>query len=108
MNTEIRKASENDIETILDFMKSYYEFDKLDYDRIKLRATLHEFISSNSGSVFIIQTTGKPIGYFCLAFGYSLELHGKDCFLDEIYISEEFRLVWTPINRTFLETVKHT
>jgi pimeloyl-ACP methyl ester carboxylesterase/ribosomal protein S18 acetylase RimI-like enzyme len=91
MKTEIREAAENDIEPILDFMKSYYEFDHLDYSREKLRATLQEFINSSSGSLFIIHSTGKPIGYFCLAFGYSLELHGKDCFLDEIFISQEYR-----------------
>lgn len=91
MKTEIREATENDIETILDFMKSYYEFDSLDYDREKLRATIYDFFSIGAGSLFIIQSNDKPIGYFCLVFGYSLELHGKDCILDEIYISEEYR-----------------
>jgi len=91
MRTEIREVEENDMDTILDLMRSYYEFDKLDYSREKLKATLQEFISSSYGSLFIIESSGNPIGYFCLAIGYSLELHGKDCFLDEIYISEEYR-----------------
>jgi len=92
MKTIIREAAEDDIDTILDFMKGYYEFDNLHYNRKKLRATLQEFISCRSyGSLFLIQSIDKPIGYFCLAFGYSLELNGKDCFLDEIYISLEYR-----------------
>jgi len=91
MKIEIREAAENDINTILDFMKSYYEFDNLDYSREMLRSTLQEFISSSYGSLFVIQSIDKPIGYFCLAFGYSLELHGKDCFLDELFISQEYR-----------------
>lgn len=51
MKTEIREAAENDIETILDFMKSYYEFDSLDYDRGKLRATIYDFFSIGAGSL---------------------------------------------------------
>lgn len=91
MKIIIREANGNDTDTILDFMKSYYEFDNLDYSRERSGSTLQEFLNSNFGSLFVIQLSGKPIGYFCLAFGYSLELHGKDCFLDEIYLAQEYR-----------------
>jgi len=91
MRTEIRAANEKDIETILDLMKGYYQYDNLDYSKERSRATLHEFINSNSGSLFVIELSGKPIGYFCLSYGYSLELHGKDCFLDEIYLLPYYR-----------------
>jgi len=91
MKTEIRKATVEDVQTILGFMKSFYEYDGLNYDKEKSEATLHEFIKSKAGSLFVTESSGKPVGYFCLAYGYSLELHGKDCFLDEIFIIPEYR-----------------
>ena len=91
MKIEIREFCGKDIDILLDLMKDYYEFDRLDFNREKSKATLHDFMNSNSGLLFVIESSDKAIGYFCLAFGYSLELHGKDCFLDEIYISDDFR-----------------
>ncbi len=91
MKTVISEATKENIETILNFMEGYYQFDSLDYNREKASKTLGEFIGSTMGSLFIIYSDDKPVGYFCLAYGYSLELHGRDCFLDELYLEEEYR-----------------
>ncbi len=30
-------------------------------------------------------------GYCCLTLGYTLEFHGRDCFIDELYIKPPFQ-----------------
>jgi ribosomal protein S18 acetylase RimI-like enzyme len=38
-----------------------------------------------------IEVAGAVAGYAVLAFGFSLEFHGRDAFLDELYVRESFR-----------------
>lgn len=92
MNIIIRPAGKTDIEIILDFMADYYRIEEVNYEPDNSRITLEDFINnSQSGSLFIIQSSNDVIGYFCIAFSYTLQYYGKDCFLDEIYIKPEFR-----------------
>jgi len=39
----------------------------------------------------IVRRDGKPVGYVVLCFGYSLEWLGRDAFIDEFYLREEYR-----------------
>jgi ribosomal protein S18 acetylase RimI-like enzyme len=92
MDVVIRKALLTDIELILGFMKDYYKLEGKSFIRTKSQLTLQEFITNDSwGALFIIEYHGKPIGYFCLAFSYTLENYGRDCFLDEIFIESKYR-----------------
>ncbi len=38
------------------------------------------------GCVFMAEQAGRPIGYTVVGFGYSLEFHGRDAFVDELYV----------------------
>lgn len=88
----IRPANLNDRDIILDFMADYYEIDNLEYDRDLSRVTLKNLIENDQlGLLYLIQSPPEVVGYFCVAFSYTLQYHGKDCFLDEIYIKPGFR-----------------
>ena len=39
--------------------------------------------------VFLDEET--PVGYIVLTFGYSFEYHGRDSFIDELYIEPQYR-----------------
>jgi ribosomal protein S18 acetylase RimI-like enzyme len=91
MNTQIRSAKESDLNTVLEFMNEYYEIEGIEFSKIKSYNTLLEFLESSSGKLFMIEISNRPIGYFCLAFSYTLEIYGKDCFLDEIFIESKSR-----------------
>ena len=92
MELDIRPARMDNIETILDFMIDYYEIEGVEFDGVKSKGTLEDFITDGTfGSLCIIHKSNEPIGYFCLAFNFTLENYGKDCFLDEIYIKPNFR-----------------
>ena len=41
--------------------------------------------------LWMILADDIPIGYCCMAFSYTLENYGRDCFLDELYIMPSYR-----------------
>lgn len=43
------------------------------------------------GCVMVAEDSGHALGYTVLGFGYSLEFHGRDAFVDELYVAETAR-----------------
>jgi ribosomal protein S18 acetylase RimI-like enzyme len=85
-------AAHADIETLLQFMREYYEFDHLPFDAHIARPALEKLLSDNSlGRVWLIHLRGEAIGYIVLTLGYSLEYGGRDAFIDEVYIRANHR-----------------
>src|SRR5579864_6768651 len=89
---QFRVAEESDAELLLDFMQAYYLFDGHGYDREKARAALIALLQNpNLGCAWLILDGDSPVGYAVLCFGYSLEWLGRDAFIDEFYLREEYR-----------------
>ncbi len=92
MTIDCRTVTTEDTGLILDFIRDYYKMEGIHFDRQKSGEAVENLIAhENIGRIWIIEAGKKPVGYFCLAFSYTLEHHGKDCFLDEMYIKPEFR-----------------
>jgi len=92
MKTTFKIAERADIETLLEFMCGYYEFDHLPFDEQVARAALTKFVGDESlGRIWLIAYEGKAVGYLVLTLGYSLEYGGRDAFVDEVYIRESHR-----------------
>ncbi len=92
MGATFRIAERPDIETLLEFMREYYEFDHLPFDEQVARAALAKFVGDQSlGRVWLICYEGAAIGYLVLTLGYSLEYGGRDAFIDEVYIRASHR-----------------
>lgn len=92
MEVNFRVAASTDIETLLILMREYYEFDHLPFDEDAAQTALARFLDNQIlGRMWLIQTGAETIGYVALTFGYSLEYHGRDAFIDEIYIRESHR-----------------
>jgi ribosomal protein S18 acetylase RimI-like enzyme len=73
-------------------MKDYYSMEGISFDRDKSRDALENLISNeNIGRIWIIETNKESIGYFSLAYSYTLKHHGRDCFLDEMYIKPGYQ-----------------
>jgi ribosomal protein S18 acetylase RimI-like enzyme len=114
---QFRLAAESDTETLLEFMQAYYAFDGHSFDREKAGAVLTGLLRDASlGRVWLILDMnrldmdrpdmdrpdmdrpdmdrldgGTAVGYVVLCFGYSLEWLGRDAFVDEFYLREEYR-----------------
>jgi len=73
-------------------MREYYAFDHLPFDEAAARRALEALLDNGSfGRAWLIEDGGAAIGYVVLTLGYSLEYHGRDAFIDELYIREGYR-----------------
>lgn len=91
-NPSFRLAAESDTDALLKFMQHYYAFDGHGFDQQKARVALTTLLrDSGLGRIWFIQDGEAPVGYVVVAFGYSLEWLGRDAFVDEFYLLEEYR-----------------
>jgi GNAT superfamily N-acetyltransferase len=87
-----RVATPSDAETILAMMEEFYAEERYPFDRAKALAALLPLLEDRSkGRVWMIEETGSAVGYFVLTLGWSLEYHGRDAFVDEIFVSPSRR-----------------
>ncbi len=102
---QFRLAVESDADVLLEFMRAYYAFDGHGFDREKARIALTALLrDSNLGLAWLILDGDTAVGYIVLCFGYSLEWLGRDAFVDEFYLREEYRRRgWGRQTMAFLE-----
>jgi diamine N-acetyltransferase len=85
-------AEMTDIETLLVFMQEYYAFDHFPFEHDAARAALEKLLGDPAfGRAWLICDGTTAVGYVVLALGYSLEYHGRDAFIDELYIRASHR-----------------
>ncbi len=83
------KTGENsDIDTLIRLMQEQQRH----VDEAGSRAALAELLSHDSlGKVWLIQADTQPIGYLVLTYSYSLEFHGRDALIDQLYLREGYQ-----------------
>jgi ribosomal protein S18 acetylase RimI-like enzyme len=92
MSEILRLAQPADIDLLLPFMREYCEFDGLAHDPPRARRTMLALLEDpRLGRTWFIDAGAEICGYLTLCYGYSLELGGRDAYLDELYIREPFR-----------------
>jgi GNAT superfamily N-acetyltransferase len=91
--TTFKVARETDINTIKRFMQELYELDgDIPFEDQIAQTALEKIVRDNVfGYVWLIQHSDEAVGYVILTLGYSLEYHGRDAFLDEIYVEADYR-----------------
>jgi ribosomal protein S18 acetylase RimI-like enzyme len=89
---QFRLAVESDAGILLRFMREYYAFDGHGFEEPKAHVALIALLrDGNLGRVWLILDGAGAVGYVVLCFGYSLEWLGRDAFVDELYLLEEYR-----------------
>jgi len=92
MGINYKPAVSDDIITILKFIKNFYAMSSYPFREEKVGESVRNLIKNiNLGRIWIIEFDSKSVGYIILTFGYSIEYKGRDAFIDELYIEEEFR-----------------
>ena len=92
MHPQFRLASSADIELLLDFMRQFYAIDAYPFDVYLARSTMQQIVEDASlGRVWLIYRQETAIGYVVLTFGFSLEYHGRDAFIDELFLLDAYR-----------------
>lgn len=89
---DFKPAAPDDIETLIPMLREFYAHEGLAFDESIARRSLLGVIDGDAlGRVFLITLAGEVAGYVVLTFGYSLEFHGRDAFVDELYLRDEYR-----------------
>jgi ribosomal protein S18 acetylase RimI-like enzyme len=92
MSEILRLARPADIDLLRPFMQEYCEFDRLEFDVRRARRTMLALLEdARLGRTWFIEADGEACGYLALCYGYSLELGGRDAYVDELYIRAPFR-----------------
>lgn len=92
MPVTLEPARPADLELLLGFMRDYYVLDHLAFDRQRAARALSRLMDDPSaGFVWLIHAEADVIGYLVLTLGYSLEYHGRDAFIDELFLDAPFR-----------------
>jgi GNAT superfamily N-acetyltransferase len=79
-------ADSTDALSILSLAEGFHTEDGHPLSAQGERALMHLLTDQTSGIVFKIEGSSGLIGYAVLCFGYSVELGGRDVFLDDFYI----------------------
>lgn len=92
MKPNFTLAVESDTGLLVELMREFYEVEHLHYDDEAARRALRLVLNNSIyGVVYIINSDEKVIGYVALTFGFSLEFHGRDALVDELYVREAYR-----------------
>jgi ribosomal protein S18 acetylase RimI-like enzyme len=89
-----RAVTKEDEADLLRMMRSLAEQEPGAYyfDEPVVRGVLHEFLANpDLGGAWIFSEGASPVGYIVLTLGYSFEYHGREAFVDELYVETQFR-----------------
>lgn len=87
-----KAAALDDAATFLALMREYYAYDAHEFLEEKARQALEPLLANAVyGLAWLILDAKLVIGYAVITFGYSLEFGGRDAFLDELYLREDYR-----------------
>jgi ribosomal protein S18 acetylase RimI-like enzyme len=89
-----RPAVRQDEQALLRMMRNLAEQEPGAYffDEPAVREVLCKFLASpDLGQAWVFYEDETPVGYIVLTYGYSFEYHGRDSFIDELYIEPQYR-----------------
>jgi ribosomal protein S18 acetylase RimI-like enzyme len=87
-----RNATSADLEAVLALHRDFFAEDGYAFRKEESRANLSLLLEDQSlGRVFVLEDEGMVAGYLVLTFGFSLEFHGRNAMVDELYIAPEHR-----------------
>lgn len=86
-------ADDSHIAVLLPLVRACHDFEQIVLSPQQRREALLPLLGPDSqfGRIWLIFTSQKVVGYVALCFGYSIELGGRDAFIDELFIIEEAR-----------------
>ena len=92
METLFRVADAADADSLFVMMRELYEHESIAFDEPTARGALTRLLADDSCGVAHLLLFGEEVaGYLVLTFGFSLEFGGRDAFVDELFVKDEFR-----------------
>lgn len=85
-------ATAADIDRLLPMITAFHAETGIDSTETARRAALDLLFSGQvQAAAWLIGPPRAPVGYIVVSFGFSIELGGRDAFLDEFYIRPKIR-----------------
>lgn len=101
-----KKTTEDDVLTLLNFIKKIAVYEKMLDDVVATEETLKESIfKNNRAEALLIEFNGKIIGYIIYFFNFSTFIGREGLYLEDIYIDPEYR--GNGIGKEAFETLVH-
>ncbi|MCH9691152.1 MAG: GNAT family N-acetyltransferase [Gammaproteobacteria bacterium] len=92
MEINLNLASLQDLDLILPFVSAYHAFERLESTASERASTIRKLLlNSDFGGIWLIYCNNELAGYIALCRGYSIEFQGFEAFIDEFFLSAEFR-----------------
>jgi ribosomal protein S18 acetylase RimI-like enzyme len=92
MATEIQLATIRHIDELLPLVSAYHDFEGVIQDaEMRRKAISNLLLAPELGPVWLIYHAGSLAGYIAICLGYSIEFGGRDAFVDEFFLLEDFR-----------------
>lgn len=92
MNPTFVLADSSHADLLIKLMREFYQVEHLKFDEGVARSALQQILGNRAhGLIHVIGLGEEVVGYVVLTFGFSLEFHGRDALVDEIYVREEYR-----------------
>ncbi|ABW27046.1 GNAT family N-acetyltransferase [Acaryochloris marina] len=86
-------ANDSHVAALLPLVRAYHEFEQIGLSEQQRCDAVLPLLSPDSqvGRVWLIFISQQVVGYVALCFGYSIELSGRDAFIDELFLVESAR-----------------
>ena len=92
MEPSFRVAEPADADTLVEMMRDFNAHERIAFDETEVRDVLAQLFANDAyGLLFLILLGEKVAGYVVIAFGFSIEFRGRDAFIDELFVKDEFR-----------------
>ena len=92
INFDIKTATSQNLEDLLPLMRAYHGLEEISMSDTERRNAVSPLLTDDAlGRIWLIHIQEKVIGYIVITFGYSIELGGRDAYIDEFFISESNR-----------------
>lgn len=88
----VRRSNRTDLATLLDLIREFNRVDRHAHDEDRVRQSLIPLLEGDEfGQVWQISTSDGAQGYCVIGWSYSLESGGRECIVDEIFVTERGR-----------------
>jgi len=87
-----RLAKITELSIVLELVKEFHILEKLSFDEQTDVNALKKILTDESlGQIWIIEQENNVVGYIIVVLGFSIEYGGRDAFIDEFYIREQYQ-----------------
>jgi GNAT superfamily N-acetyltransferase len=92
MEPAVRRASSNDIPTLVELMREFYAESDYPLPEENARRTFAELLADpRLGGVWLLEMDGEPAGHVVLTVCFSMEYGGLRGFVDDLFVRPQFR-----------------